>query len=95
MNVPHYPGLTFATILEQAKLIPEVMTCLPSNKEELMSVGRQYLINVVYSIVGQQFSEWVRQKIDERNLKLQTKEGLIKMDPGVKQAWENSGFVSQ
>ena len=45
------------------------MERLPCEKE-IVKLPKQYLVNVIYTVVGQQFSDWVRAKIEERNAKV-------------------------
>ena len=69
MHIPQYEGLTIETILERAKLVPEVMKRLPEEKE-IIKLPKQYLTNVIYTIVGEDFANWVRARIEERNAKV-------------------------
>ena len=56
---------------------------------------RQYICNVVYTLVGQPFKDWVMQRCDERNEKLANDHNTaIKLDPRIAAAYEKSGFVS-
>ena len=95
LNVPHYEGLTFLDILGQAEQIPEVMICLPESQKEILKVGKQYLINLVYTIVGQKFADWVLERIELRNQKLVADRGLmIEVDEEVAKAYQASSYVS-
>ena len=55
--------------MERAKLVPEVMKRLPEEKE-IIKLPKQYLTNVIYTIVGEDFANWVRARIEERNAKV-------------------------
>ena len=61
------------------------MKSLPVEKE-IQKLTRQYLANVIFTIVGDNFSVWVDDKIDERNAKIK-EEGamMINMDPEIAQ----------
>ena len=61
------------------------MNSLPVEKE-IQKLTRQYLANVIFTIVGDNFSVWVDDKIDERNAKIK-EEGamMINMDPEIAQ----------
>ena len=56
--IPQYEGLRVECLLEFATGYPEVMKALPVEKE-IKKLSRQYLSNVIYTIVGKPFSEWV------------------------------------
>ena len=50
---------------------------------------------MAYSVLGDTFSSWVRQQIEERNEQVALKGNLmIEMDPEVHQAFVNSTAVS-
>ena len=57
------------------------MTALPDNRKEILKFNRQYLVNVVYTILGEPFAAWTRERIEARNEKVTTeKELAIDMD---------------
>ena len=49
--------------------IPEALLRLPEPKE-IQRLPRQYLINVIATVVGEAFAQWVTGKIEERNTKI-------------------------
>ena len=62
---------------------------------EMKKLPKQWIANVGYSILGDTFSSWVKQQIEERNDKLQVKGSLhIAIDPEVAAAFEASTAVS-
>lgn len=67
--VPHYKGLTIKDILEYAGEHQVVMNALPVPKE-CLRLERQYLGNLVYSIVGEPFKKWVDDRVNHRNEKV-------------------------
>ena len=70
------------------------MKRLPCEKE-IIKLPKQYLTNVIYTIVGQDFANWVRAKIEERNAKVQKdKDLMIAVDPAIAAAFQNSTAVS-
>ena len=70
------------------------MKRLPCEKE-IIKLPKQYLTNVIYTIVGQNFANWVRAKIEERNAKVQKdKDLMIAVDPAIAAAFQNSTAVS-
>ena len=69
MNVPQFEGLCTADILKFSESYPAVAQHLPLAKE-IAKLPRQYIINIVFSIVGQPFDHWVKSQIQLRNDKL-------------------------
>ena len=59
LNVPHFKGLKFELILEYAKQYPEVMAALPSIEREIIKLPREYLCNVIHTLIGDPFYFWV------------------------------------
>ena len=58
ISVPNYKDLTIEKMIGVAKLFPEVMLALPI-EDEIKHLHRQYLANVIYTIVGKYFVDWV------------------------------------
>ena len=69
IDVPHYEGLTIKDILEYAGEHQVVMNALPIPKE-CLRLERQYLSNLIYSVVGDPFKDWVDDRVSRRNLKV-------------------------
>ena len=67
LNVPQYEGLKIEEFYEFAKDYPDVMLAFPSEKNELEKLPRQYVINVIYTLVGQPFRAWVDKLVDRRH----------------------------
>ena len=59
LGVPLYEGLSTNDILNWAKDNADVMRALPSEPREIDKLLRQYIINVVYTIIGEPFRIWV------------------------------------
>ena len=63
---------------------------------EVSKVGKQWIINIAYTIIGDDFADWVMNVVTERNLKIQKDQNLmINIDPEIKEAWSNSTLVSR
>ena len=61
-----------------------------------MRLPKQWIANVAYSILGDTFSNWVKEQIVERNEKVAEKGNLmIELDPEVHAAFQNSTHVSR
>ena len=65
-------------------MYPEVMKCLPLEEKEWDKLPRQYLANVIYTIVGRAFQIWVDKKIEQRNEKVVKEHNMmIELDPEI------------
>ncbi len=95
INVPHFEGITIDTIYEYAKMYPAVMKCLPESEDETKKMPRQYLANIVYTVVGKQFYDWVDGKVKARNQKVISEANMgIEMDPDIAAIFKASTAVS-
>ena len=56
--VPHYENLTLDLILDFGLSYSAVVNALPIMKE-IRKMPRQYLCNVIYTLVGETFKKWV------------------------------------
>jgi hypothetical protein len=69
INIPQYDGLKVELFLGFIQQYPVVYSYLPVEKE-IRKLTRSYLGNVIYTIVGQPFKDWVDGKIQERHSKI-------------------------
>ena len=94
MHVPMYKGLTIDNILAEGRKFPEVENYLPDEKD-LHRLPRQWLANVIYTIVGEEFQNWVTECIRNRNDHIAEKQNLIvELDPVIAAAFNNSLNIS-
>ena len=71
------------------------MRHLPDNKE-LRQAPRQWMLNVIATILKKPFHDWVKQRIDERNASVVEEHQLgISMDGQVAAAFHASTAVSR
>ena len=70
IQVPHFDGLTFDTMLHNAKKHPGLIQYLPSEEREIEKLHRAYLANLIYTIVGERFRDWVKEKVQQRTEKI-------------------------
>ena len=95
LNVPHFEHLTVKKFLEYARQYLEVMRALPTVRHEREKIHRQYIINVIYTIVGAPFSQWVNSIVEQRHAEIKEKGNMnIEMDPQVSAAFQASTAVS-
>ena len=66
LTVPHFEGLTVEDILEFSTRYPKVADYFPPAKE-MPKLPRQWIINVIYTIIGADLERWVADRIDVRN----------------------------
>ena len=94
MHVPMYKGLTIDNILAEGRRNPEVNNYLPDEKD-LHRLPRQWLANVIYTLVGEEFQNWVTECIRNRNDHIAEKQNLIvELDPVIAAAFNNSLNIS-
>ena len=66
------------------------MKYLPIEKETLR-MPREYVINVLYSVIGTDFKTWIRAQIKERNLAaVEKRDQMVELDPDVALALQQS-----
>ena len=56
--VPHYDGLSVEKILEWATFFEDVDNYMPDERDR-PKLPRQWVCNVVLSVVGPDFQEWI------------------------------------
>ena len=95
LSVPMYESLNIKEFLAFAKDYPEVMMALPSEEREREKLPRQYLINVIYTLAGSVFRNWVNELVEERHADVVEKKDLtIQMDPEIAAIYNKSKAVS-
>ena len=96
ISVPHYEKLTLETIKEFCQQHPnEIDQYLPDGRE-LHKISREWICNIIASVLGATFTDWVREVIEERNEELTDKKGLdIELDPDIAAAFNMSTAVSR
>ena len=73
LTVPQFEHLTIEEFLKFAADYPFVTMCLPDRKQELEKLPRQYLINIIYTKVGEAFRQWVDERVGTRHEKVKDK----------------------
>ena len=68
-------------ILKFTEDYPELKEYLPTDEKDFVRLTRGWLVNIVNSVITDEFSEWVRKVITDRNDKLSKKRNLhLEMD---------------
>ena len=60
--VSHYENLALSNIIDFALQHDNVRDYFPLTKE-LTKMSRKYICDVVYSLVGEQFEQWVNERV--------------------------------
>ena len=64
-------------------------------EREITRLPKQWICNVLYTVQGDAFGNWVKERIEERNSHVvKEKNMLIDLDPDVAAAFNNSTAVS-
>ena len=62
INVPYYTGLSVERILDFAGKYAHVQNAFPERKE-VMKFERSFICNVIHSLVGEDFQQWIDEKV--------------------------------
>ena len=94
LYVPQYETLKIELILEEVRDVREVQSYLPTHSET-KKFPKQYLVNLIYAVVGENFARWVRSRIEDRNAKVTVQKDLmINLDDNLASAFFDSTAVS-
>ena len=94
LHVPMYESLTVATILKFGQRSEKLQSYLPEERD-MAKLPRQWIINIIYSLCGDSFRQWVSQQVKDRNERLAEKRDLmIDLDPDIAAAFGNSAYIS-
>ena len=91
---PHYKGLKIQSFLEEGYKDPNVKHYLPDQKD-LYRLPRQYIVNIIYTLIGQPIKDFVNKFIRKRNDEIaQNRNLLIALDPQIAAAFKASINIS-
>jgi len=94
-QVPQYEGLAIEHILKFSESYQNVRLALPLLDREVNKLPRDYICNLVHTIVKEPFVEWVKSQIDARNQKIKEEQDMyIGLDPEIARIFEASTLVS-
>ena len=94
IDIPQYEGLSISNLMEYAREHQEVMHALPIERE-IKKLSRQYIANVIFTLVGSDFQHWVDDRISKRNQKVTNERNLnIEFDEDVAEIFRSSNAVS-
>ena len=94
-SVPMYDGLAIKDIMSFVEINhKEVLDYLPI-PQELHKVSKEWICNIVATILGGHFVNWVKTRIEERNERVAVKKDLmIHLDAEVAEAFRASTKTS-
>ena len=91
---PLYKGLKIEIFLEEGFKDPNVKHYLPDQRD-LHRLPRQYIVNVIFTVVGQPIKDYVNKCIKQRNDELaENRDLLIELDPQIAAAFKTSLNIS-
>ena len=84
---PQYEDLTVEKTLEFGQEHAQVWNYLPARKD-CYRLSRQFLLNMLHTVVGEPFVHWVGERVEARNAKVaENRKMLIELDPEVAAAF--------
>ena len=93
--MPQYDELTLDEILDFGLSYKDVVDALPIMRE-IRKMPREYICNVIYTLVGEEFKKWMMERCQERNKRLETVHNTgIKLDKRTFEAFQASKNISQ
>ena len=95
LHVPQYESLSVEEFIKVVQAHPFVQMCLPDREKEMKKLGRQYLINCLYTRLGEKFKVWVDERVNKRHQEVK-EEGkkYIAIDPEMARLFRQSTSVS-
>ena len=94
LYVPLYKGLSIDDFLTKAEETPAVFAYFP-DRRDFSRLPRQWIANVLFTILGQPIADFVNKSIKERNDKIAENRNLIiELDPAIAEAFKQSLNVS-
>lgn len=82
--VPHYEGLALKDIFETYGNLEVVCDHFPDDPKEIRRLPKQFIVNVLATIIGTDFDQWIKENVIDRNRKRTIKANkLIEVDPDI------------
>jgi hypothetical protein len=92
---PQYEGLTIQEVMKLIDRYAELQVYFPTLELERKRLQKQWILNVAYSVVGDDFASWIQQGIEVRNQKMASEKNmLIEIDREIFDAFHASTSVS-
>ena len=72
-----------------------MLSYLPDGEQAIQKLPKQFIVDVTFSVVGDHFAQFVKQKILERNEKRQIQQNnIIELDESLAEVFANSSMVN-
>lgn len=96
ISVPQYEGLALKDIAQFLDAGHRQVYDFFPDQQEIHKVSKEWICNVCATVLGDAFSAWVKEQIEERNVQVTKKKNLmIAMDPELAAAFQASTKVSR
>ena len=94
--MPYYESLSLEKIQQFCQRHHnEVDQYLP-DRREIHKVSREWICNIIATVLKNIFTDWVKQQIEDRNVEMAEKKDLnIELDPDIAAAFNASSSVSR
>ena len=93
--VPQFEGLAIKHMLTFGFKYDPVQDALPIVEKEVLKLPRQYVANVIHTLVGQDFVSWVNEQVNTRHKKVADDRNMnIELDPEIARIYQASQAVS-
>ena len=88
ISVPHYEQLTLKKISQFCERWPNAINPYLPDKNDIIHISREWICNVVSTVLKNRFSDWVDQQIEDRNEEITEKRDMnIELDADVAAAF--------
>ena len=97
VSIPLFEGLYTEDLLEYARRYNNgiIMRAFPKVKNEIDKLPRAYIGNICQTIAKDNFTQWVKQRVEARNAKIAAeKEVAINMDQNILDIFNASNAIS-
>ena len=93
LATPNYEGLTIDCFLAKAKDYPVLKQFLPDDND-IHRLPRNFLINLMFTIIGKELKDFVSKVVEERNLAVMNSQRMaLDLDDDIREAFEKSTSV--
>jgi len=94
--VPYYESLSLEKIKDFCRRQPNDIDRYFPDRQELHKIGREWICNVIATVLEDVFTDWVGQQINDRNIEVTDKKEMnIELDEDIAAAFNASTSVSR
>ena len=93
--VPQYEGLGLKEIYSHIDRNPDFQAYFPSDNKERARLPKQWVVNILTTLTGGDFEDWVKAQINSRNERVATKaDKFIAVDAEIAAIFNNASSIS-